>query len=229
MAYAPFPWHIIDYAKAVIQKPGGMSLTVHRMGGRFRSAPAWDDLTRLAFLGVCFAAGALGGFLFSGWSGEDPALADYLRRCFETAGQGSRLEPPLWSSIWDLLRWPLAAFLLGSTALGAAGIPLLLGARGFLLSFAASTFVRLFGLPGMAASSAAFGVSALVAAPVLFVVSADAFRQSLGRLSGERPPLWSQRAQALAPCAGLLVLAVALQQTVMPALFAAVCARLFTS
>ena len=139
------------------------------------------------------------------------------------------MEPSLWSSIWDLSRWPLAAFLLGSTALGAAGIPILLGARGFLLSFAAATFTRLFGLPGMAASLAAFGVSALVAVPVLFVVSADAFRQSLGRLSGERSPAWSQRVQALTPCAGLLVLAVALQQTVMPALFAAVCARLFIS
>lgn len=204
-------------------------MTVRRMGGRFRPAPAWDGLTQLAFLGICFAAGALGGFLFSGWSGSDPALPDYLRRCFEAAGQGSGMEPSLWSSVWELLRWPLAAFLLGSTALGAAGVPLLLGARGFLLSFAAATFARLFGLPGMAAALTAFGVSALIAVPVLFVVSADAFRQSLGRLSGERPPSWSQRAQALTPCAGLLVLAVALQQTVMPALFTAVCARLFIS
>lgn len=206
-----------------------MRVTVRRMGGRFSSTPAWDGLTQLVFLGVCFAAGALGGFFFSGWGGDDPALLDYLSRCFQAAGQGGGVEPLLWDSIWDLLRWPLAAFLLGSTALGSAGIPLLLGARGFLLSFAAATFARLFGLPGMAASFAAFGVSALVAVPVLFVVSADAFRQSLGRLSGDRPPAWGQRVQALTPCAGLLVLAVALQQTVMPALFTAVCARLFIS
>ena len=184
-------------------------------------------MTQLVFLGVCFALGALGGAFFSSCSGDDPALLDYLRHYFQAAGQGTGMEPSLWSSIWDLLRGPLAAFLLGSTALGTAGVPLLRGARGFFLSFAATTFARLFGLPGMAASLAAFGVSALVAVPVLFVVSADAFRQSLGRLSGERSPAWSQRAQALTPCAGLLVLAVALQQTVMPALFPAVCSRLF--
>lgn len=206
-----------------------MRMAVRKMGNRFRPVPAWDGLTQLAFLGVCFMAGALGGFFFSGWSGDNPALLDYLRDYFQSAGREGSMEPSLWSSIWDLSRWPLAAFLLGSTALGAAGIPILLGARGFLLSFAAATFTRLFGLPGMAASLAAFGVSALVAVPVLFVVSADAFRQSLGRLSGERSPAWSQRVQALTPCAGLLVLAVALQQTVMPALFAAVCARLFIS
>ena len=107
--------------------------------------------------------------------------------------------------------------------------PALLALRGFLLAYSAAIFARLFGLPGVAASFAAFGVTALVAVPVLFVVSADAFRQSLGRLSGERPTSWAQRAQALSPCAGVLVLAVALQQTLMPALLAAVCTRLFIS
>ena len=205
----------------------GIRVTVHKMGSRFRSAPALDGLTQLVFLSVCFMAGALGGFFFSAWSGDNPALFDYLCHYFQAMGREGSMEPSLWSSIWDLSRWPFTAFLLGCTAFGAVGIPVLLGARGFLLSFSAATFTRLFGLSGMAAALTAFGISALVAVPVLFVVSADAFRQSLGRLSGERSPTWCQRVQALTPCAGLLVLAVVLQQTVMPALFAAVCARLF--
>ena len=204
-----------------------MRVTVRRTGNRFRPAPAWDEVTSLALLGVCFAAGALGGFFFSAGSGDNPELADYLSRYFQMAGQGGVVDPSLWSSIWDLARWPFVAFLLGSTALGAVGIPILLGARGFLLAFSSAAFARIFGLPGVAASLAAFGVTALVAVPVLFVVSADAFQLSLGRMSGERTPAWGQRTQALAPCAGLLVLAVALQQTLMPALLTAVCARLF--
>ena len=206
-----------------------MSVTVRRTGSRFHSVPAWDGLTQLAFLGLCFGAGALSGFFFSGWSGDDPALLEYLSRYLQAVGQGSGVEPTLWASVYDLLRWPLITFLLGSSALGVAGIPLLLGIRGFLLSFAAATFARLFGLPGMAVSLTALGVSVLVGVPVLFVVAADAFRQSLSRLAGERSPVWGQRVQALTPCAGLMVLAVALQQTVMPALFTAVCARLFLS
>lgn len=206
-----------------------MRVTVRKMEGRIRSAPAWDGLTQLMVLGACFAAGALAGFFCSGGSGADPELLDYLQRYFQMAGQGNGVEPPLWSSVWDMVRWPLAAFLLGSAALGALAIPVLLGVRGFLLAFSAATLTRLFGLPGMAASFAAFGITAFVAVPVLFVVSADAFRQSLGRLSGQRAPEWEQRLQALTPCAGLLVLAVALQQTLMPALFRAVCARLFSA
>lgn len=214
---------------AQLLRLGGIWVTIRRVGSRIKTAPVWDGLTQLAILGVCFMAGGLGGFFFSGLGGDNPELLDHLRRYFEAAGQSGGVEPSLLVSIWELTRWPLAAFLLGSTALGALGLPVLLGARGFLLAFSTATFSRLFGLPGVAASAAVFGVTALVAVPVLFVVSLDAFRQSLGRLSGERPPSWSQRTQALSPCAGLLVLAVALQQTLMPALFTAVCARLFAA
>lgn len=204
-------------------------MAVHKAEGRIKSVPAWDGLTQLTVLSVCFAVGALGGFFFSGWNRDSAGLLDYLGRYFQMAGQGNGAEPTVWSSVWDLARWPLAAFLLGSTAAGALGIPALLVARGFLLAFSAATFARLFGLAGIVASLAVFGVTALVAVPVLFVVSTDAFHQSLGRLDGRRPQPWSQRAQDLSPCAGLLVLAAALQQTLMPVLLTAVCARLFTT
>ena len=205
-----------------------MAVAVRRAGKRIRAELSWDRLTRLAVLAVCFGLGALGGFLFSALNGDSPELLDYLRQYFRSAGEGGGLEPSLVAVIWDLVRWPLAAFLLGLVPAGAVGIPVLMGARGFLLAFAATTFARLFHLPGLAAALAAFGVTVLVAVPVLFVVAEDAFRQSLSRLPGaaSAPAHWSERARALAPCAGLLVLAAALQQTVMPALFSAVCARL---
>ena len=208
-----------------------MPVAVRRTGKRIRADLSWDGLTRLAVLSVCFGLGALGGFLFSALNGDSPELLDYLQQYFRSAGEGGGLEPSLAAVVWDLLRWPLAAFLLGLAPIGAVGVPVLVGARGFLLAFAATTFARLFHLPGMAAALAAFGVTVLLAVPVLFVVAEDAFRQSLCRLPGAAsdPAHWSERARALAPCAGLLVLAAALQQTVMPALFSAVCARLLIS
>ena len=207
-----------------------MAVAVRRTGKRIRAELSWDGLTRLAVLAICFGLGALGGFLFSAWNGDSPELIAYLQQYFLSAGEGDGLEPSLAAVVWDLLRWPLAAFLLGLVPAGAVGVPLLMGARGFLLAFAATTFARLFHLPGLAAALAAFGVTVLIAVPVLFVVAEDAFRQSLSRLPGavSAPAGWGERARALAPCAGLLVLAVALQQTVMPALFSAVCARLLT-
>ena len=106
--------------------------------------------------------------------------------------------------------------------------PLRFGAVLFALYLAVHYWEKLAALTALAAALAVFGVTLLVAVPVLFVVAADAFRQSLSRLPGapSAPIHWTERIQALAPCAGLLVLAAALQQTVMPALFSAVCARL---
>lgn len=202
-------------------------MAVRRVGSQIKATPMGAGLTQLAILGICFMAGGLVGFLFSDWGGDNPELLNYLRLYFQGVSQGNWIEPSLWLSIWELTRWPLVAFLLGSTAFGALGLPILLGTRGFLLSFSTATFARLFGLSGIMISLTVFGITFFVAIPVLFVVSFDAFRLSLGRLAGERPPTWSQRTQMLSPCVGLLALAVALQQTLMPALFMAACTRLF--
>lgn len=206
-------------------------MAVRRTVKRIRSAPSWDGLTQLAVLAASFAAGAVAGFFLSASAGDHPELLDYLTRYFEAAAQGNGVSPSIGAAVWDLVRWPAAVLLLGFTPIGVVGIPLVMGARGFLLCYAATTFARLFHLPGMAAALAAFGVTVLIAVPVLFVVAADSFCQSLGRLPGAAaPPVhWSQRTMILAPCAGLLVLAVALQRVVMPALFSAVCGRLLIS
>ena len=195
---------------------------------RIGSASSCDGLTQLIIVAICFAVGSVSGFLFSVSGGENPELLDYLQQYFRLMGAENGFEPPLLDTIWDLVRWPLAAFLLGLTPVGAVGVPLIMGGRGFLLSYAATTFVRLFHLPGMVVVLAVFGVTVFLAVPTLFVVAADAFRQSLSRLPGamSSPVHWTQRARALAPCAGLLTLAVALQQTVMPVLFSTVCTQL---
>ena len=104
-------------------------MAVRRTGKRIGSATSLDGVTRLAILAVCFGLGALGGFLFSALSGDSVELMDYLQQYFQSAGQGGGLEPSLAATVWDLVRWPLAAFLLGLVPLGAVGVPLLMGGR----------------------------------------------------------------------------------------------------
>ncbi len=202
-----------------------------RPGKRMGAISIWDGLRQLMVLGLCFLIGTFGGFFFSVLNGDTPDLSDYLQQYLQMVGQGSGADPALWSVAWDILRWPLLAFLLGFTALGAIGLPVLFLMRGFTLSFATTTFARLFGLPGVAASLASFGVAVLLDVPILFVVGNNAFCQSLDRLSdtpSAQTP-WRQRVGSLAPCGGLLLLAIALQRTVMPALLTALCAHLFTT
>ena len=59
--------------------------------------------------------------------------------------------------------------ILGVTALGVAGIPVLFLARGFLFSFSVAAFCRIFGPVGLASAFFLFGLPALLWAPVLFL------------------------------------------------------------
>lgn len=172
-------------------------------------------------------AGALAGFFFSSIFSQDGELLDHLQRYFQFVGSSEGAEPSLLSSVWDMVRWPLFAFLLGCSVLGTVGLPILMAVRGFMLSFASAAIVRLLGAPGLAAAAVSFGLTASIAIPVLFVIARDAFRRSLGCLSGSPLSALPVRLKSVVPCIGLLILAAALQQTVMPVLLRAVCARLF--
>ena len=130
-------------------------MTAGRTSSRDRAVPRLDGITSLALLGGCFLLGTLAGFAFSCLGGGSEPLREYLLRYLRQAGEGAAFAPSLFSVIWEVFRWFLLVFLLGFTALGAVGIPAVLAARAFVLSYAAATFARLFGLSGMAASFAA--------------------------------------------------------------------------
>lgn len=208
------------------------------MMGRFAKRPMVSrtegdgELFSLLILGVCFFLGLLSGLLFASLGQASPELSAYLQDYFQAAGASGGWRPAIWTVIWDLVRWPLAALVFGFTALGVFCVPALLLARGFLLSYSVSLFLRLFGGGGLLAALAAFGVTALFVLPVLFAVSCDAFRSSLSKVGNYGDivifPL-HQKLAMLIPSAGLIVAATALQWVVMPVLLDAVCARFFVS
>ncbi len=207
-----------------------MTMAAWRTRLRDSAVPQWDGLTSLVFLAAFFLIGTLAGFIFSCLCDESDQLREYLLSYLCRTGEGDVFEPSLFSVIWECFRWFLLIFLLGFTALGSLGIPFVLSVRAFMLSYAVTTFARLFGLRGMAAALSAFGVTAFITVPVIFTAACSGFQSALGRLSHDPQPAvpLGRRLAMLAPCGGLLILAAALQWTVMPALLTAVCARLFS-
>lgn len=154
----------------------------------------WDvpasGFSVLIFLTVCFGAGALAGCFFAGLLGLDAQtqLSAYLNGYFTVLRGGEVILPSLFSTVWELCRWPALVFLLGLTALGAVGIPVVFGVRGFLFSYSVSVFVRLFGGSGLLAALAIFGVSGFFTLPALFLLGTGGFgsaRVLAGALLGE--------------------------------------------
>lgn len=205
---------------------GVMHMTASVRGRSKRTSP-WDGLWQLGVLSGFFLLGACGGFLFSAGGGGSEPLQRWLETQFRLYAAGDGPAPSVPAVLWDVFRWPAAAFVLRFTALGAVGVPILMAARGFLLSFSAMVFVQLFGFPGAAAAMVLFSVTVLLVIPVLFVVADNSFARSLVRLKTGNPPAMGQEPVAALFPVGILALAAGLQITVIPVWFAALCAFLF--
>lgn len=144
--------------------------------------PAGGLLPALAVTSVAFSLGGLTGCLLAAIVGGDGnnGLTLYIQSYLSAVEAGGTEVPALLPVLWETLRWPILTVLLGFTALGVLGIPVLFAARGFFLAFAVASFVRMFGGVGAILAFFAFGVTGVIAVPSLFVLGVQGFLTSKG-------------------------------------------------
>ena len=163
-------------------------------------------LAAMAVLGMAFLLGGRRG-LPAGRHGEwcgGSALSDYLQTYLTLAQDGTEGAPGFWAVLWGADAFSLAALLMGFTALGVIGLPVLFAVRGFLFSFSVACFCRLFGGAGLIPALFLFGLPALLWAPALFVLGGPGDAGAYGLLrrvtgtaaipSAMTPPMGSARA-----------------------------------
>lgn len=178
----------------------------------------------LLVLSGLFLVGGVAGCVAAGLI-SDPggALLDYVRGYLELLASGG-MSVRFLSVLWQTVRFPLAALLLGFTALGVVGLPALFAVRGFLLCYAVSAFYRLLGLAGLVPSFVLFGISALFWLPVLLQLGVQGLLGSyslLRRATGDgRYPLCYDSGFLVrcGLCAAVLFLCAGLEYLVVPAL-----------
>lgn len=195
------------------------------VGGTW-NVPEERILPALAVISVSFLVGGLAGCLMStfvGGAGQE-SLRAYLEGFLSTAQSGGTAVPALAVQLWDILRWPGLALLLGFTALGVLGLPLLFAVRGFLLAFSIAAFVQMFGSAGCLLAFLVFGVSGGLSIPALFVLgvqSLNAARSLASRFLGEgKAPSPYGKAYFLrcGGCAVALCVCIGLERFAVPAL-----------
>lgn len=179
----------------------------------------------LVVLSIAFLAGGMAGCILAALSNGAGAeelgryLVDYL-----TMTQGGQLSRSLWPVLWGQIKYLFAALLLGLTALGLAGFPVLFAVRGFFLSFPVACFCRVFGARGLFPAFFLFGLPALLWAPALFLMGVSRFlsaQQLLRRVLGEGRgslPLNGAYWCRAGLCAGLALAAGLLEYWVVPVL-----------
>lgn len=188
----------------------------------------WPKGVALAVLSLSFLLGGCAGCVLAGLAGGEGGrelsayLTDYL------AAVDTVPAPGLWTVLWEHGKILLAALLLGLTALGVLGLPLLFGVRGFFFTFSVACFCRVFGTGGALPSFVLFALPALLWAPALFLAGTQSLRSSrqlLGRALGEertspvfgKPSYWCTAGL----CAGLTLAGCLLECWVVPVLLRA--------
>lgn len=195
---------------------------------RRRVVQVWNTpggvTTALLVVSCAFVSGGIAGLLVASQvAGEgQTTLAAYIESYLAAAQQRTAAAPGFFAVALDLLRWPCLAVFMGFLSLGVVGVPILFAVRGFLLSFAVSSFVRMFGGAGGMLAFSAFGLTGLLAVPALFVLGVQSFDMALRRLSagagkGSALP-GSQYLVRCGSCFGALALCMLVEHWAVPAL-----------
>ena len=209
---------------------------MRRKGGSTPDRLTEEALPALIVSSAAFLLGGLVGCLLAACvdgMGND-ALKAYLEEFLATAGAGMAGPPAILPTVWQVLRWPLAAVALGFTALGILGVPVLFVARGFLLSFSIAAFVRMFGDTGCLLAFLLFGVPGSVAVPVFFVLGVQSQLSARhlalrGQGDGRRGGFYGRACFVrYGLCACALCVCILLEYLAVPALVAGLSASLLT-
>ena len=182
----------------------------------------WAAGGALPALGLSFLLGGLAGALMAALAGGEGAreLSAYLSDYLILAGQegaAARFCPLLWGRLRDLL----IALILGMTALGAVGLPVLFAARGFLFAFSVGCFCRVFGGAGLFPAFALFGLSALLWTPALFLAGVPGMTRARRLMAGGGQSGLGVSWALLALCGGLALAAALTERWVAPVLLRA--------
>lgn len=172
-------------------------------------------------LGSLFLAGSVFGCVAAGFINDAGGTLLESMESYTALLVRNEVSVQFWRVLWDTAQVPVLTLLLGFTALGVLGIPVLFAVRGFLLCYAISAFYRMFGLLGLLPAFCLFGISALVWLPVVFQLGVQGLLGSYGllrRVMGDgRYPLRYDGAYlvrcglcaaAICLCAGIECLAV---------------------
>lgn len=192
------------------------------------SIPFGEFFPGVMILSASFLLGTVLGCLAAGGVGESETgpLTNYIQRFLLAAREGRMLRPEFPAILWETVRWPLLTVLFSFTVLGLAGIPALFFLRGFLLSFAVASFVRVLGGEGMVLALLIFGTTAVISIPVIFVLGMQGFsscrrlalRLLEGKRSGAAPAYGQTFYLRCGLCSAALLVSVFFEWTVLPSL-----------
>jgi len=131
----------------------------------------------IAFLALFFLVGAVLGSVFASFI--SPKVGQELLEYSSDAVNASMCNRgDVLLSLISVTKYPLIIFLLGFTLYGFFTVPVVVGFKGFSLSFAIAAMVKIYGYQGLLTSAVLYFGTNFFTIPCIFIVSAMSFQTS---------------------------------------------------
>lgn len=186
-------------------------------------SPTAEGTPALVVTAAFFTLGGLMGCLLAFRMADAgmEAMTAYLDRFLAVAQAGGLEVPAMAELFWRTLRWPLAAVLLGFSALGMFGIPILSCMRGFFLSFSIACFALSYGRDGLAIAFFLLGIPGLLAVPAFILLATQSFSAAcaqMGRAGRRELPFRREYFFRCGVCAAAVCISLLLERYLVPVL-----------
>lgn len=186
----------------------------------------WDVqggmLSSLALLSALFLGGVVAGTVASSNVAPDSELRNYISGYLASA-QSESSSAFILPALFNAFKYHFLIVVFGFTALGVVAVPIIVFLRGFFLSFAVTSFVKVLGSGGYLLTLGIFGLPFLIALPCLLILGAQAFSLAISATRGASlRKVNTQFIARIAVCAAALVLSALIEAFLTPHLITAV-------
>lgn len=196
------------------------------------------DAGRPRRLSVILSCGFLiGSILGATWAaGLDSVQTEQLRSYISeylSVAEQTGVAVAFGSVFWNHFRWYLCLFFFGLSACCVLCLPVMLGLRGFLLTFAVGCFLRVFGGTGIVPVLVLFGLPSVLWLPAMWIAVSSMMECCFSQIASKggawkpAPGLRHDVAAALGISFLLVLLCVFLEYWILPGLLS-VAARIIT-
>ncbi len=156
---------------------------MRKLLNRFWDRPDGSFLSSAAILSALFLCGVVAGTVVCSNLGSNSGIGEYLDGYVALSSAKTDTGSLIGYAFFNAFKYHALIVIFGFSALGVVIVPVIVAVRGFFLSFAITSFIKVFGGNGFALALSALGAQSLIALPCLLILASQAFSMSASIMS----------------------------------------------
>lgn len=215
----------VGFMKSMLTKfMGVMDVPGNRLSTRIPNSGSL--LPAAVLLSAIFLCGCIAGTFAASNISSGSEVSKYINLYIQMAREHPDTGSLLGLAFLNSFKYHVLAVLFGLSVLGVGLVPLVVLVRGFTLSFAVTSFVKVLGNGGFLLAFYAFGIQCIITLPCLIILASQALTMSASLVSNGRKKIGQVMTPAffarLAICSLALAIAAVFEALFTPLLISSI-------